>query len=130
MSASHSEFVFGTTVAFLTRMVRITWALSPILLFACSGALINPTVDNAGGTVGTGGNGGTTGAGGSAGTTGGNGGSGGGPIGFMHTEGAHILAANGEVVRLTGLSWFGMETWSYAPHGLWQRSMDSILDQI
>jgi endoglucanase len=33
-------------------------------------------------------------------------------------------------VRLTGLSWFGLETANYAPHGLWTRSMDGLLDQV
>jgi len=33
-------------------------------------------------------------------------------------------------VRMTGLSWFGLETSNYAPHGLWTRSMASFLDQI
>jgi aryl-phospho-beta-D-glucosidase BglC (GH1 family) len=33
-------------------------------------------------------------------------------------------------VRLTGLSWFGFETSNFAPHGLWSRSMSSMLDQI
>jgi endoglucanase len=50
--------------------------------------------------------------------------------GYLHTQGAQILDARGDVVRLTGLSWFGMETSNYAPHGLWARSMSSMLDQI
>ena len=31
---------------------------------------------------------------------------------------------------LTGISWFGLETDSFAPHGLWARNWESILDQI
>jgi endoglucanase len=50
--------------------------------------------------------------------------------GWLHTDGAHIADENGVTVRLTGLSWFGMETANYAPHGLWTRSMASMLDQI
>jgi endoglucanase len=56
-----------------------------------------------------------------------------GPIGapgWLHTRGAQILDDGGHAVRLTGLSWFGLETSNYAPHGLWSRSMASMLDQI
>ncbi len=53
-----------------------------------------------------------------------------GPPGWLHTSGAQILDDAGQVVRLTGLSWFGLETSNYAPHGLWSRSMASMLDQI
>ena len=50
--------------------------------------------------------------------------------GYLHTHGADIVDSAGHVVRLTGLSWFGMETANFAPHGLWTRSMGSMLDQI
>jgi endoglucanase len=50
--------------------------------------------------------------------------------GWLHTNGAQIVDENGSAVRLTGLSWFGLETSNYAPHGLWSRSMASMLDQI
>lgn len=50
--------------------------------------------------------------------------------GYLHTQGAQILDSQNHVVRLTGLSWFGMETSNFAPHGLWSRSMASMLDQI
>jgi endoglucanase len=50
--------------------------------------------------------------------------------GPLHTSGAQILDANNKVVRLTGLSWFGMETSNFAPHGLWTRELGSVLDQI
>jgi endoglucanase len=51
--------------------------------------------------------------------------------GFFHTSGGDIVDATGKVVRLTGLSWFGFETNTYALHGLWQaRSIASYLDQI
>jgi endoglucanase len=49
---------------------------------------------------------------------------------YLHTNGSHLLDAQSRVVRLTGLSWFGMETANYCPHGLWTRSLDSMLDQI
>ena len=50
--------------------------------------------------------------------------------GYFHTSGASIVDANGNPVRMTGLSWFGLETSNYAPHGLWTRSMGAFLDQI
>lgn len=31
---------------------------------------------------------------------------------------------------LRGVNWFGLETNTYCPHGLWTRSLDSMLDQI
>lgn len=49
---------------------------------------------------------------------------------YLHTEGHRILDSNGNQVVLTGLNWFGLETESYAPHGLWARNLESILDQI
>jgi endoglucanase len=51
-------------------------------------------------------------------------------LNYLHTEGNQILDANGSPVILTGISWFGLETENYAPHGLWARSLDSFLDQI
>src|SRR3990172_3718313 len=49
---------------------------------------------------------------------------------FLHAEGGRIVNAQGKEVLLTGVNWFGMETGTFAPHGLWARSMDSMLDQI
>lgn len=49
---------------------------------------------------------------------------------YLHTDGHRILDMNGNQVTLTGLNWFGLETESFAPHGLWARNLDSILDQI
>ena len=49
---------------------------------------------------------------------------------YLHTSGAKIIDSHGNVVRLTGLNWFGLETSNYCPHGLWTRSMGSVLDQI
>jgi endoglucanase len=50
--------------------------------------------------------------------------------GYFHTEGSKIVDSEGRVVKLTGVNWFGLETSNFAPHGLWARSMDSMLDQI
>jgi endoglucanase len=49
---------------------------------------------------------------------------------YLHAQGNQIVDSFGNQVILTGLNWFGMETENYAPHGLWARSLDSILDQI
>jgi len=49
---------------------------------------------------------------------------------YLHTEDNRILDSNGNQVILTGINWFGLETEAFAPHGLWARSLDSILDQI
>lgn len=49
---------------------------------------------------------------------------------YLHTNGSQIVDANGNQVILTGISWFGLETESFAPHGLWARNWESILDQI
>ncbi len=51
-------------------------------------------------------------------------------LNYLHTEGATIRDASGEVVTLTGLNWFGMETGTMAPHGLWVRAYGDMLDQI
>ncbi len=49
---------------------------------------------------------------------------------YLHAEGNAIVDANGNRVILTGINWFGLETESFAPHGLWARSWESLLDQI
>ena len=52
------------------------------------------------------------------------------PLNYLHTAGATIRDASGAVVTLTGINWFGMETGTLAPHGLWLRSYADMLDQI
>ena len=54
----------------------------------------------------------------------------GGAAGRIRIAGAHLVNEHGAVVRLTGVNWFGLETSNYVPHGLWQRSMAAMLDQI
>ena len=49
---------------------------------------------------------------------------------WLHTEGSQIVDSAGNPVILTGINWFGLETESYAPHGLWARNWESILDQV
>jgi endoglucanase len=48
----------------------------------------------------------------------------------FHTCGSQILDQNGHPAEITGVSWFGMETGTYAPHGLWTRNWKAMLDQI
>ena len=52
------------------------------------------------------------------------------PTGYFHTQGSSILDANNQVVRITGINWFGLETANYAPHGLWARSLAALMDEI
>jgi endoglucanase len=50
--------------------------------------------------------------------------------GVLHTDGGNIVDEQGRVVHITGVNWFGFETGTFAPHGLWARGMDDMLDQI
>jgi endoglucanase len=50
--------------------------------------------------------------------------------GFWHTNGSQIVDANGQPVRITGINWFGMETSTFVPHGLWARNWADMLDQV
>ncbi len=49
---------------------------------------------------------------------------------YLHVSGTQILDSHNNPVRLTGVSWFGFETSTFCPQGLWARSMPSMLDQI
>ena len=51
-------------------------------------------------------------------------------IGPLHTDGGNIVDADGRVVHISGVNWFGLETRTFAPQGLWARSLDSMLDQM
>jgi endoglucanase len=50
--------------------------------------------------------------------------------GFWRTNGRQILDANGRPVRMTGINWFGFETSTFCPHGLWARNLTDMLQQI
>jgi endoglucanase len=50
--------------------------------------------------------------------------------GYWHTSGNQILDANNQPVRIAGVNWFGFESGTYAPHGLWVRDYKEMLDQI
>ena len=48
----------------------------------------------------------------------------------LRTSGNKIVDASNQVVRLSGLNWFGFETAENAPHGLAVRNWKAILNQI
>lgn len=48
----------------------------------------------------------------------------------LSTQGAQIVDADGNPVLLRGVNWFGMETSTHAPHGLWARDYKDMLAQI
>jgi len=50
--------------------------------------------------------------------------------GYFHTSGNQLLDENNQPVRIAGVSWFGLETQDFAPHGLWQRGYKSMMDQM
>lgn len=50
--------------------------------------------------------------------------------GMMKTSGAKIVDKNGNTVRLKSVNWFGAESSTNIPHGIWQRSYKSMIDQI
>ena len=49
---------------------------------------------------------------------------------FLHTEGNQVLDAQGNVVRIAGVSWFGMESDTFSPHGLWARNWQEMMDEM
>jgi len=48
----------------------------------------------------------------------------------LRTQGGRIVDAEGNEVLLTGVNWFGLETQSFAPHGLDRRKWSDMLDQM
>jgi endoglucanase len=48
---------------------------------------------------------------------------------WVATKGRSFVVGGREVV-LRGVNWFGFETDTLCPHGLWERSLDSMLDQV
>jgi endoglucanase len=48
----------------------------------------------------------------------------------LHASGGKIVDARGREVVLTGVNWFGLETETFAPHGLWTRNWSKMLDQM
>ncbi|MUL41379.1 cellulase family glycosylhydrolase [Streptomonospora sp. PA3] len=50
--------------------------------------------------------------------------------GYWSAEGDQLVDADGDPVRMTGINWFGSETDTFAPHGLWERNLDSMVEQM
>ena len=48
----------------------------------------------------------------------------------LSTRGAKIIDSRGKTVLLRGVNWFGMETQTHTPHGLWKRDYKDMLAQI
>ncbi|HEY9600318.1 MAG TPA: cellulase family glycosylhydrolase [Allocoleopsis sp.] len=48
----------------------------------------------------------------------------------LSTNGSTIVDAAGKQVLLRGVNWFGMETETHTPHGLWVRDYKAMLAQI
>jgi endoglucanase len=48
----------------------------------------------------------------------------------LKADGGKIVDADGNTVTLTGVNWFGFETETFAPHGLWSRNYEDMLDQM
>ncbi len=49
---------------------------------------------------------------------------------YLHTDGGVLRDAQGQMVRLSGVNWFGLETCAFAPDGLGVRSWWDLLDQV
>jgi endoglucanase len=49
---------------------------------------------------------------------------------YLHTSGNRILDSANAVIGFSGLNWFGFESTNHAPHGLWARNWQEMLDQI
>ncbi|MBP0466918.1 cellulase family glycosylhydrolase [Roseomonas sp. PWR1] len=58
------------------------------------------------------------------------GGGGGGGQGFLSTSGNQIVDETGESVRITGVNWFGMESSTFTPHGLWARNWQEMMGDM
>ena len=52
------------------------------------------------------------------------------PAGFLSTLHGELVDATNCEVHLTGVNWFGFETSTFAPHGLWVRNWQDMLNQI
>jgi endoglucanase len=48
----------------------------------------------------------------------------------LHAKNGKIVDARGREVVLSGVNWFGLETQTFAPHGLWTRNWGQMLNQI
>lgn len=42
----------------------------------------------------------------------------------------NVISKNGQAIKLKGVNWFGFETDTYVPHGLWVRNWKELIAQI
>jgi len=54
----------------------------------------------------------------------------GGAAGWFSTSGNQIVDAAGQAVKIAGVNWFGFESSNAAPHGLWTRGYQDMMDQM
>jgi endoglucanase len=52
------------------------------------------------------------------------------PPGYLRVSGGKILDSTGRPVRLTGITWHGLETANFYPAGLWIRSLADLMSQV
>ncbi|MGQ0583323.1 MAG: Calx-beta domain-containing protein [Reyranella sp.] len=57
-------------------------------------------------------------------------GTGGTASGWFSTSGNQIVDSAGNSVQIAGVNWFGFENSDVAPHGLWTRNYQSMMDQM
>jgi endoglucanase len=50
--------------------------------------------------------------------------------GYWHTNGSQIVDANGDIVRIAGINWYGFETTDEVAHGLASQDYHEILNTI
>lgn len=50
--------------------------------------------------------------------------------GWFSTRGNQIVDAEGDIVKIAGVNWFGLESSNEAPHGLWTRGYKEMMDQM
>jgi chitinase len=60
----------------------------------------------------------------------GNPGGGSAAAGWLSTSGNQIVDSAGHSVQIAGVNWFGFESSTMAPHGLWTRGYKSMMDQM
>ncbi|MCB8875308.1 cellulase family glycosylhydrolase [Acidisoma silvae] len=52
------------------------------------------------------------------------------PSGYLSTSGNQIVSATGTAVKLAAINWYGFETNSYAPQGLWIQNYKTMMNQM
>ncbi len=50
--------------------------------------------------------------------------------GWLSTSGNQIVDSAGHSVQIAGVNWFGFESSTFAPHGLWTRGYKDMMDQM